>query len=93
MHMKGPSGEIRCGYQIAARLGTWELAPKIVAGPDVLLFHAAVREADDFWLAQEPLQLALQVGRTLWVWEGVVPVRDGTTIHVDLQGKPQIAPR
>lgn len=92
MVMRGPAGEIRVGYQVAAQFGAWEIAPKIVAGPDVLLFKAAVKSVDQYWFTQEPLALTVRVGRTRWTWEGeaVTVVRDGSTLHADLKGKPRI---
>lgn len=90
--MKGPSAEVRCGYQVAARLGSWEMSPKIGAGPNVENFKAAVSDVDEFWIAQEPLALVVKVGRTVWTYEPVTVVVDGRVLHADLRGKPAIRP-
>lgn len=92
MDMRGPSGEIVFGYQVAATLGAWTATPNITNTEGLILLKAAVKEADDYWLSQEPLLVKLKFGRTEWIWENVRVVRDGTTIHVDLKGKPEIRP-
>ena len=88
--MRGPSGEIRYGYQVAAHLGPWECSPK---NEQTMSFSAAIKDVDDYWIAQDPLDLTIRVGRTCWSWEGITVVRDGTAkVFVDLPGKPKITP-
>lgn len=51
----GPSGEVRCGHQVAARLGSWDIAPSGIVGEDNPAgpWSFLAREATDrnsFWL-------------------------------------------
>jgi hypothetical protein len=87
MVMRGPSGEIRHGYQVAARLGKWEAMPR---NETEMSFTASVVSVDEYWILQEPLEVALRLARTEWVWREVAPVRDGNQIHIVLKGKPEI---
>ena len=85
--MKGRTGELRCGYQVAAQLGAWEWSPQ---GVDDGVVDTALTSVDEFWLEQEPLTLALPMGRQQWIWEGVKVVREGTSrARVHLTGKPR----
>lgn len=92
--IRGGMAEIRYGYQVAATLGTWEASPKIVPEPDQMVFKAVIRTADDYWLGQEPLQLAATLGRSRWIWANVtVTIADeGRTLHAELKGKPVVEP-
>ena len=94
MIMRGPAGEVRHGYQVAAHFGAWEITPILVAGPDILLLRADLKDVDEYWFQQEPLELVVRVGRTAWTWTGdaLRLVRDGKTLHADLKGKPDIRP-
>lgn len=89
MNMRGPTGEIRYGYQVAAKLGSWELTPKT---DDAMFFTATAVAVDDYWITQEPLVLALRFSRSQWLWTGIVAIRDGRYIHTTVTGKPIIEP-
>lgn len=81
------SGEVRYGYQPAAKVGRWEMMPK---NEHVMTFKGAAAEVNDYWITQEPLDLMLRVGRTEWTWKGVtVTVADGS-VYADLKDKPVV---
>jgi hypothetical protein len=85
--MTGKGGQVRCGYQYAAALGAWTMEPR---GPDFRV-SGALASVDDFWITQEPLSLALPLGRTKWVWENVALTREGQgEFSVIVVGPPQI---
>lgn len=87
--MRGPAGEIRYGYQVAAQLGSWEATPK---NETVLSFTGTLKDVNEYWIQQEPLQVNLRFGRTRWVWDVPKVIRDGKTIHAELIGKPRTEP-
>ena len=89
VQVSGLSGAIRVGYREAARLGTWtmRLAPALPRRYDVT---AQVRSASDWWLAQRPLTLVLDVGDASWEWTDVEPVVSGGMVTVRAPGIPAI---
>ena len=52
--LRGPSGELRYGYQQAAQLRDWT----IQLNPAGLLLRAAVATQHDIWIAQPTLRCA-----------------------------------
>jgi hypothetical protein len=67
MEAEGIAGELRCGYQLAGKLGRWQLRP---SGQEhelqgVWLFW------DPFWTTQRPLTLVLEIGHLRWTWPDV----------------------
>jgi hypothetical protein len=89
MTVKGKTGTLKVGYQQAARLGTWTLAPK-AGSPAVDTVVAQMVDVDEYWIEQEPLDLVLVVGPTQWIWRGIAATRDGASLIIDLTEKPLI---
>jgi hypothetical protein len=89
MNIRGVEGKVVFGYQVAAKIGSWELTPKT---DESMFFTGTWTEIDDYWMTQEPLSLALRVGRTQWEWASVTPVRDNQYIHITVIGKPVVEP-
>lgn len=94
MRASGMSGELRTGYQCAARLGAWslDLIPRL---PRAFAFRAVVLEAHDYWVRQVPLDLVLAVGRTEWIWREAVPTPPtaGGALTLELRERPIVADR
>lgn len=81
LRVKGVEGEIRCGYQTAAKLGKWELQQPIVEAEPVTV--------SKFWMSQTPLHLHLKVGKRTWRWHNVELVENGHRIRVRVHGAPK----
>lgn len=62
----GTSGELRHGYHVAARFGTWTLT--VERGSASAIVSVSALEPDGFWFDQYPQSLKLQIGARLWVW-------------------------
>jgi hypothetical protein len=97
MDMVGKAAVVRHGYQTAAEIGKWRLAPRMQTdirdrgGEEYYFFEGEIQTCDAFWITQEPWEVRLPMGRTTWVWADVRRVvRDGQTLHADLLGPPQI---
>lgn len=87
MKMVGTMGEVRYGYQLAARLGAWEVTPE---SQNTMRLRADLQECDAYWSTQSPLSVALAVGRKRWVWEvGSVELAGGIA-RAQLVGRPAI---
>jgi hypothetical protein len=85
--MTGRGGVVRCGYQEAARLGTWKMEPR----DQQFRVSGTLDTVDDFWISQEPLMLALPMGRTQWTWPSVIVNREGALgFSIVVLGPPQI---
>lgn len=74
--MRGASGELRRGYQVAAQLGPWTM-------DETGQVQVDRTEVDSYWMDQAgpALQLWLRVGQRAWVWR-TVEVLDGETCRV-----------
>jgi len=68
--LRGNTGELRAGYQCAAKLGPWT-ARKNSAGYFVVEGEAL--EVDSYWIAHRPLELRLFMGKSpaRWTWTNV----------------------
>jgi hypothetical protein len=83
LNQSGRGGELRCGYQVAARLGAWTL------NHDGRV-EAAVADLDTFWLESSPqVSLWLRVGRRHWVWRTVEVVSPDPLV-VKVIGSPTV---
>lgn len=66
--LRGKSGEIRFGYQTAAKLGPWSMRWN---GSSYVL-EAEPKEVNDFWIMRKPLSVRLTVGRSdVWSYPSV----------------------
>lgn len=88
----GPIGQLRHGYQVAVKLGAWDLVlePRI---PRVYTFKAKVLSRHDFWSTQSPLDLVLHVGNATWIWCDVRPVYDGEAVTIQILVSPSVSER
>lgn len=91
MRASGPSGVLRAGYQWAADLGAWEIAPH--AAPATFTLRAHVLTQHDYWMQQDSLDVAILLGRVEWLWRGVTVHRDGDTVTVLLTERPIVSER
>lgn len=87
--MHGQAGELRAGYQPAARLGAWELEATAGGG---FTIHAAVASRDAYWFERRPLDVRLTVGRGVWRWRAVEVSPNGTGASVVIigTGRPEV---
>lgn len=85
--LSGKRGRIKVGYQVAADLGAFTLAP---TGPGEWSISASVTQADAFWLSQDTGRtLELEVGSQRWVWRTVSLVVDGNAVSGTASGRPE----
>jgi hypothetical protein len=91
IRVAGQTGSLRVGYQVGAQLGAWalELLPEL---PRRYRLSAAVTAVSDYWLAQTPLAVHLEVGREIWIWSPVTPVITHHRLTLILAGTPQRVP-
>jgi hypothetical protein len=88
---RGTSGVVRCGYQTAARLGSWRVVTvnATLGGPTSTL-TARVSGQPSWWLTQRPLEVDLQLDTSVWTWPvQVVRVSEGT-LTATLPGMPVV---
>lgn len=91
LRLEGTSAELRVGYQVAARLGSWSLRP---AGQQTFRFTATVLSRHDYWSAQRPLDLVFPLGPSEWTWCGVEPsAAPGDAVTIELTTRAAIRPR
>lgn len=86
MRASGQSGELRYGYQVAARTGIWT----IESGDRGFMFTAPIVDADDVWMSMRPLDLVLALGQVEWIWRDVAPTISGALAHVTLTRRPDV---
>jgi hypothetical protein len=63
---RGLSGELRHGYQLAARFSAWTLTAE--RGSEYSIVTIERLEPDAYWFDQYPQSLRLEVGRRQWMW-------------------------
>ena len=93
MRASGLSGELRVGYQQAARLGAWsiELEPRI---PRECTLRARVLSEHPYWITQQPLDVVVLLGnRVEWLWRDVQVARAEDGIVVTLSDRPIVDER
>lgn len=84
MSANGTSGELRLGYQVAARLGRWTLTAEGA-------FEAAVVEVNEFWISQPGSRvLIVPLGRRQWVWRDVDLLDQGPPLRLRVTGAPEL---
>ena len=86
----GPSGALRVGYQWAADLGAWKMAPS-ENRPTAFTLTARITRHHSYWMEQGPLDLALTFGRCEWLWRDVEVMRDGDVVSVILAERPIVS--
>ena len=64
--LRGKLGELRVGYQVAARLGKWS-ARREKGGPFIM--DAEAVETNAYWLERRPVVAYLYVGAHRWVFD------------------------
>ena len=84
--LRGKQGELRVGYQLAARLGRWS-AQRTADGDYAISAHT--EELNEFWLKRQPLELRLQVGgnKKTWSWSDVQILEAGQPIRILAKGR------
>ncbi len=86
MRASGLSGELRYGYETAARLGTWAIESDGTA----FRFSAVVTQAHELWALRRPLTLVLALGNFEWSWTGLDPAIAGARAEVVLTRRPDM---
>jgi hypothetical protein len=85
------TGELRCGYQLAARFaeGTLLRSTEFVGDSSATL-EARILYANSYWFAQRPLDVLLWIGRGRWTWHAVSAIDvTGDRLHVQVDGSPE----
>jgi len=84
IEVRGVAGEVRKGYRVVARLGSWHLDKE-------RRLIAATAEVDDF-LAEEggPYRVMLRVGPKQWIWPSVEIASLHASIDARLHGVPDV---
>lgn len=59
--ISGQAGELRVGYQCAAKLGKWCMKDYVLG--------AEVLKADEYWLTKKPIVAHLWVGAHRWLFD------------------------
>jgi hypothetical protein len=68
----GTIGELRCGFQVAARFTTWKISfQQATIGLLTVACEGRVTEVNDFYSTQRPLDLWVWMGEAWWVWKDV----------------------
>lgn len=92
MRVSGTFGELRSGYQRAARLGAWtlELLPGL---PRAFKFSAKILDVHGYWSLQAPLDIVVAVGETEWIWRSAAPTPSSSVLEVEITERPIVADR
>ena len=92
MRASGSSGELRVGYQQAARLGAWTLTlePRL---PRAFTFRSMIQTEHPYWMTQAPMDLAVALGTVEWLWRGVDLRRSGNEVTAVLTERPIVDER
>lgn len=91
MRVSGQRGYLRVGYQWAAGLGAWEIAPS--GEPRTFQFTSTVLDEHDYWMRQTPIDLVLSLGTAEWVWRDVTLVRERDAVTIVLTERPVVDER
>ena len=81
--LRGKSGEIRYGYQTAAKLGRWSMK----WNGNAYVLNAKPETVNAFWLNRTPLSLRLKVGRDEWRYSGVELYNKGESLTLLVTGE------
>lgn len=81
--VSGESGEVKVGYEVAARLGRWRL--------DGARLEAQADDVNQFWIDSDgPFTVRLKMGRRYWVWKTVDLLDGGSPLSVRVHGAPVV---
>lgn len=89
MKITGTGGDIRVGYQRAARLGKWSITATGYQPQVSYTLEAALLDRDEYWFFESPHDVSLLIGERHWLWRNVAVIGD-TTITGELYGSPFI---
>ena len=82
--LRGKSGEIRFGYQTAAKLGRWSMRWN---GASYVL-EAEPEQVNGFWLNRKPLSVRLTVGRSdVWRFSDVELLQNKESLTLLVKGE------
>lgn len=84
--LRGNGGELRAGYQCAAKLGAWTATKD---SRNNFVVDAETTMLDAYWIKKRPLMLRLYLkgGSIRWKWQGVDVVLNGKRVTVHTNGK------
>ena len=89
MRATGTSGEVRYGYQVALRLGSWVIEAE--RDRPVFNFTASIADTDEVWAMHTPLDLVLALGPFEWIWRDIPVNIAGGKVTIELLRRPDIA--
>lgn len=90
MNANGPAGELRVGYQLAARLGRWSMEAHHALPAVRFAIRAPIMWRDVFWSTQRPMRVELFFGSFRWTWDNVTPTIADGSMSVVVEGKPRL---
>jgi hypothetical protein len=76
----GHTGEIRHGYQRAAKISKWQLEHEVIEGTPV--------EVHPFWIEQRPLDVVIDLGKARWKWRNVELLECAKVVRLRVKGSP-----
>ena len=82
----GANGELRVGYQTAARLTDWHVS----GGASGWTLRAKVEERHAVWGAEPALDLVVRLGTHELTWRAVAPVWGDGAVVVALTARPDV---
>lgn len=86
MRVDGALGILRVGYQRAADVGAWSI--ESAGRPREFLLRAKIADINEFWIARTPLDVALRVAGTDWIWRDISIAQEGDGFTTMLDGTP-----
>lgn len=90
MRITGVGGQVRAGYQLAARVGAWTLE-RALAGPSPeYTLTAEIVARDAYWAQQAPLAIDLVMGQRMWTWDPMQPAWGSQSLSAIVIGAPTI---
>lgn len=88
MILTGHRGELRVGYQVAARISKPRLVREGKAAPWKL--EGDIVETDAFWVGRGPFELHVYVEQDRpWKWKSVSPEIQGGRVSAVVEGYPE----
>jgi hypothetical protein len=86
--IRGKGGELRAGYQCAAKLGAWTARKDSQGNFQV---DAQALEVNSHWIKYQPLELRLFIGqnRKKWIWLDVRVSEPGGLLAIATKGEPE----